>query len=196
MIEQKNKPVRKFAGKVASRHKQKGELSMIEAGAVMAGAALVALAVYAGGKYVLDLIHSSQFKSEVQMFHTGILNATQNDSDFSAETLQILAQNHAFDAAGSRLATDKSSVKGLFNSTLTVSIGTLVTASDTIILSYPVPATVCSMSAAAISTVYTQVSINGTLVSGPATPFLSSAAATACASAGATATLSLYTSRT
>ena len=49
MIEQKNKPVRRFAGKVASRHKQKGELSMIEAGAVMAGAALVALAVYAGG---------------------------------------------------------------------------------------------------------------------------------------------------
>ena len=196
MIEQKNKPVRKFAGKVASRHKQKGELSMIEAGAVMAGAALVALAVYAGGKYVLDLIHSSQFKSEVQMFHTGILNATQNDSDFSAETLQILAQNHAFDAAGSRLATDKSSVKGLFNSTLTVSIGTLVTASDTIILSYPVPATVCSMSAAAISTVYTQVSINGTLVSGPATPFLSSAVATACASAGATATVALYASRT
>ena len=196
MIEQKNKPVRRFAGKVASRHKQKGELSMIEAGAVMAGAALVALAVYAGGKYVLDLIHSSQFKSEVQMFHTGILNATQNDSDFSAETLQILAQNHAFDAAGSRLATDKSSVKGLFNSTLTVSIGTLVTASDTIILSYPVPATVCSMSAAAISTVYTQVSINGTLVSGPATPFLSSAAATACASAGATATVALYASRT
>ena len=196
MIEQKNKPVRRFAGKVASRHKQKGELSMIEAGAVMAGAALVALAVYAGGKYVLDLIHSSQFKSEAQMFHTGILNATQNDSDFSAETLQILAQNHAFDAAGSRLATEKSSVKGLFNSTLTVSIGTLVTASDTIILSYPVPATVCSMSAAAISTVYTQVSINGTLVSGPATPFLSSAAATACASAGATATVALYASRT
>lgn len=196
MIEQKNKPVRKFAGKVASRHKQKGELSMIEAGAVMAGAALVALAVYAGGKYVLDLIHSSQFKSEVQMFHTGILNATQNDSDFSAETLQILAQNHAFDAAGSRLATDKSAVKGLFNGTLGITIGTLVTASDSIVLSYPVPATVCSMSAAAISTVYTQVSINGSVVSAPTTPFLSSAAATACASAGATATLSLYTSRT
>lgn len=196
MIEQKNKPVRRFAGKVASRHKQKGELSMIEAGAVMAGAALVALAVYAGGKYVLDLIHSSQFKSEAQMFHTGILNATQNDSDFSAETLQILAQNHAFDAAGSRLATDKSAVKGLFNGTLGITIGTLVTASDSIVLSYPVPATVCSMSAAAISTVYTQVSINGSVVSAPTTPFLSSAAATACASAGATATLSLYTSRT
>ncbi|WP_213766519.1 hypothetical protein [Caballeronia sp. dw_19] len=196
MIEQKDKPRRTFAGKVASRRKQKGELSMIEAGAVMAGAALVALAVYAGGKYVLDLIHANQFKSEVQMFHTGILNATQNDSDFSAETLQILAQNHAFDAAGSRLATDKSAVKGLFNGALEISIGTLVTASDSIVLAYPVPSTVCSMSAAAVSTVYTQVSINGTVVSAPATPFLSSTAATACASNGSTATLSLYTSRT
>ena len=194
MIEKKS--LRKFARKVASRHSQKGELSMIEAGAVMAGAAILAIAVIAGGKYVLDLIHSSQFKSEAQMFHTGILNATQNDSDFSAETLQILAQNHAFDAAGSRLATDKSAVKGLFNSTLSVSIGTLVTASDSIILTYPVPATVCSMSVAALTTVYTQVSVNGTIVSAPATPFTSGSAATTCASAGATATLALYTSRT
>jgi hypothetical protein len=194
MIEKKS--LRKYARKVASRHSQKGELSMIEAGAVMAGAAILAIAVIAGGKYVLDLIHSSQFKSEAQMFHTGILNATQNDSDFSAETLQILSQNHAFDAAGSRLATDKSAVKGLFNSTLSVSIGTLVTASDSIILTYPVPATVCSMSVAALTTVYTQVSVNGTIVSAPATPFSSGAAATTCASAGATATLALYTSRT
>src|ERR1700686_5206978 len=119
MIEKKS--LRKFARKVASRHSQKGELSMIEAGAVMAGAAILAMAVIAGGKYVLDMIHSSQFKSEAQMFHSGILNATQNDSDFSAETLQ----NRAFDAAGSRLATDKSSLKGLFNSTLSISIGTL-----------------------------------------------------------------------
>src|SRR5471032_1084067 len=192
MIEQKTKPVRKFAGRVASRHKQKGELSMIEAGAVMAGAALVALAVYAGYRYVFDLIHASQFKSEAQMFHTGILNATQNDADFSAETLQILAQNHAFDVAGSRLAADKSAIKGLFNGTLGIAIGTLVTASDSIILTYPVPATVCSMSAAAMSTVYTQVSINGTVVSAPATAFSSAAAATACASNGSTATLSLY----
>ena len=59
--------------KIARAKKQSGELSMIEAGAVMAGAALLALAVYAGGKYVLDLIHSSQFKSEAQMFHTGDL---------------------------------------------------------------------------------------------------------------------------
>lgn len=194
MIEKKS--LRRYARKVASRHSQKGELSMIEAGAVMAGAAILAIAVIAGGKYVLDLIHSSQFKSEAQMFHTGILNATQNDSDFSAETLQILAQNHAFDAAGSRLATDKSAVKGMFNSTLSVSIGTLVTASDSLILTYPVPATVCSMSVAALTTVYTEVSVNGTVVSAPGTPFTSSAAGTTCASAGATATLALYTSRT
>jgi hypothetical protein len=196
MIEQKKKSLRKYARKVASRHSQKGELSMIEAGAVMAGAAILAIAVIAGGKYVLDMIHSSQFKSEAQMFHSGILNATQNDSDFSAETLQILAQNRAFDSAGSRLATDKSSVKGLFNSTLSISIGTLVTASDSIILTYPVPASVCSMSVAALATVYTQVSVNGTIVSAPGTTFTSSAAATTCASAGATATLALYTSRT
>ncbi|WP_250507985.1 hypothetical protein [Caballeronia sp. GAFFF3] len=44
--------------KIARAKKQSGELSIIEAGAVMAGAALLALAVYAGGKYVLDLIHS------------------------------------------------------------------------------------------------------------------------------------------
>jgi hypothetical protein len=194
MIEKKS--LCRYARKVASRHSQKGELSMIEAGAVMAGAAILAIAVIAGGKYVLDLIHSSQFKSEAQMFHTGILNATQNDSDFSAETLQILAQNHAFDAAGSRLATDKSAVKGMFNSTLSVSIGTLVTASDSLILTYPVPATVCSMSVAALATVYTEVSVNGTIVSAPGTPFTSSAAGTTCASAGATATLALYTSRT
>ncbi|MEA3099450.1 hypothetical protein [Caballeronia mineralivorans] len=190
------KSLRKYARKVASRHSQKGELSMIEAGAVMAGAAILAIAVIAGGKYVLDMIHSSQFKSEAQMFHSGILNATQNDSDFSAETLQILAQNRAFDSAGSRLATDKSSVKGLFNSTLSISVGTLVTASDSIILTYPVPASVCSMSVAALATVYTQVSVNGTIVSAPGTAFTSSAAATTCASAGATATLALYTSRT
>lgn len=34
--------------KIARAKKQSGELSMIEAGAVMAGAALLALAVYAG----------------------------------------------------------------------------------------------------------------------------------------------------
>jgi len=39
---------------IARAKKQSGELSMIEAGAVMAGAALLALAVYAGGKYVGD----------------------------------------------------------------------------------------------------------------------------------------------
>jgi hypothetical protein len=181
---------------IARRTKQSGELSMIEAGAVMAGAALLALAVYAGGKYVLDLIHSSQFKSEAQMFHTGILNATQNDADFSAETLQILAQNHAFDSAGSRVSTDKSTIKGLFNGTLSTSVGTLVTANDSLILTYPVTETICSLSVAALSTVYTQVSVNGTVVASPTVPFSASTAATSCSSAGATASLQLYTTRT
>ncbi len=123
---------------IAREKKQSGELSMIEAGAVMAGAALLALAVYAGGKYVLDLIRSSQFKSEAQMFHTGVLNADQNDAYSSAETLTILAQNHAFDSAGSRVASDKSAVKGMFNGTVTAAAGTLVTSNDSVV-SRPTP---------------------------------------------------------
>ncbi|WP_250537142.1 hypothetical protein [Caballeronia sp. AZ10_KS36] len=182
--------------KSARATKQSGELSMIEAGAVMAGAALLSLAVYAGGKYVLDLIHSSQFKSEAQMFHTGILNATQNDADFSAETLTVLAQNHAFDSAGSRVASDHSSVKGMFNGTVTASIGTLVTSNDSLILTYPVTSTVCSLAAAALITVYTQVTVNGTTIFSPTTTFNPQTVATACASNGSMASMALWTTRT
>ncbi|MDR5776329.1 MULTISPECIES: hypothetical protein [unclassified Caballeronia] len=182
--------------KMARATKQSGELSMIEAGAVMAGAALLALAVYAGGKFVLDLIHSSQFKSEAQMFHTGILNATQNDADFSAETLTVLAQNHAFDSAGSRVASDKSSVKGMFNGTVTAAVGTLVTSNDSLVLTYPVTSTVCSLSAAALVTVYTQVTVNGTTIFSPTTTFNPSTVATACASNGSMASMALWTTRT
>jgi hypothetical protein len=181
---------------IARAKKQSGELSMIEAGAVMAGAALLALAVYAGGKYVLDLIRSSQFKSEAQMFHTGVLNATQNDADFSAETLTILAQNHAFDSAGSRVASDKSSVKGMFNGTVTAAVGTLVTSNDSVVLTYPVTSTVCSLSVAALITVYTQVTVNGTTVFSPTTAFSPATAATACASNGAMASVALWATRT
>jgi hypothetical protein len=169
---------------------------MIEAGAVMAGAAVLALAVYAGGKYVLNLIHASQFKSEAQMFHTGILNATQNDADFSAETLTVLSQNHAFDSAGSRVASDNSSVKGMFNGTVTAAVGTLVTSNDALILTYPVTSTVCSLSAAALVTVYTQVTVNGTTIFSPTTTFNPSTVATACASNGAMASMALWTTRT
>ncbi|SAK73731.1 hypothetical protein AWB80_04159 [Caballeronia pedi] len=181
---------------IARAKKQSGELSMIEAGAVMAGAALLALAVYAGGKYVLDLIHSSQFKSEAQMFHTGILNATQNDADFSSETLTVLAQNHAFDSAGSRVALDKSAVKGMFNGTVTAAVGTLVTSNDSLILTYPVTSTVCSLSAAALITVYTQVTVNGTTIFSPTVTFNPQTVATACASNGAMASMGLWTTRT
>ncbi|KXU94877.1 hypothetical protein CR51_26090 [Caballeronia megalochromosomata] len=182
--------------KIARAKKQSGELSMIEAGAVMAGAALLALAVYAGGKYVLDLIHSSQFKSEAQMFHTGILNATQNDADFSSETLTVLAQNHAFDSAGSRVASDKSAVKGMFNGTVTAAVGTLVTSNDSLILTYPVTSTVCSLSAAALITVYTQVTVNGTTIFSPTVTFNPQTVAAACASNGAMASMGLWTTRT
>ena len=178
------------------RRKQSGELSLIEAGAYMAGAALLAIAVIKGGAYVYTLIKSQQFTSEAQMFHTGILNATQNDADFSAETLTTLATNRAFDSAGSRLASDRSSLKGIFNQPVTIAVGTLSTANDSLIMSYQVPAAVCSMSVAALTNTYSQVAANGTTLSGPTTTFSSTTAGTACAAGGAYATLQLYTSRT
>ncbi|MGF6637109.1 hypothetical protein [Paraburkholderia tuberum] len=182
--------------RMGRRKKQSGELSLIEAGAYMAGAALLAIAVIKGSTYVYTLIKSSEFTSEAQMFHTGILNATQNDADFSAETLTTLATNRAFDSAGTRLASDKSSLKGIFNQAVTVSVGTLSTANDSLILNYQVPAAVCAMSVAALTNTFSQVGANGTTLSGPTTTFSSTTAGTACASAGAYATLQLYTSRT
>ncbi|TFE36971.1 hypothetical protein E2553_36955 [Paraburkholderia dipogonis] len=182
--------------RMGRRKKQSGELSLIEAGAYMAGAALLAIAVIKGSTYVYTLIKSSEFTSEAQMFHTGILNATQNDADFSAETLTTLATNRAFDSAGARLASDRSSLKGIFNQAVTVSVGTLSTANDSLILSYQVPAAVCAMSIAALTNTFSQVGANSTTLSGPTTTFSSTTAGTACASAGAYATLQLYTSRT
>ncbi|MCC8397254.1 hypothetical protein LJ656_32285 [Paraburkholderia sp. MMS20-SJTR3] len=182
--------------RMARRKKQSGELSLIEAGAYMAGAALLAIAVIKGSAYVYTLIKSQQFTSEAQMFHTGILNATQNDADFSSETLTTLAKNRAFDSAGSRLASDNSSLKGIFNQPVLVSVGTLSTANDSLILSYQVPAAVCAMSIAALTNTFSQVGANSTTLAGPTTTFNSSTAGTACASAGAYATLQLYTSRT
>ncbi|MGF6969627.1 hypothetical protein OKW43_006722 [Paraburkholderia sp. WC7.3g] len=182
--------------RMGRRKKQSGELSLIEAGAYMAGAALLAIAVIKGSTYVYTLIKSSEFTSEAQMFRTGILNATQNDADFSAETLTTLATNRAFDSAGTRLASDKSSLKGIFNQAVTVSVGTLSTANDSLILSYQVPAAVCAMSVAALTNTFSQVGANSTTLSGPTTTFSSTTAGTACASAGAYATLQLYTSRT
>jgi hypothetical protein len=178
------------------RRKQSGELSLIEAGAYMAGAALLAIAVIKGGNYVYSLIRSSQFTNEAQMFHTGMLNATQNDADFSNETLTTLATNRAFDSAGSRLASDNSSLKGIFNLPVTISVGTLSASNDSLIMSYQVPSAICSMSVAALTNTYSQVAANGTTLSGPTTTFSSQTAGTACQSAGAYATLQLYTSRT
>lgn len=182
--------------RMGRRRKQSGELSLIEAGAYMAGAALLAIAVIKGAAYVYTTIKASQFTSEAQMFHTGILNATQNDADFSAETLTTLATNRAFDAAGTRLSSDKSSLKGIFNQPVTISVGTLSTASDSLIMSYQVPAAVCAMSVAALTATYSQVAANSQTLSGPTTTFSSATAGTACDSAGAYATLTLYTSRT
>jgi hypothetical protein len=108
----------------------------------------------------------------------------------------VLAQNHAFDSAGSRVASDKSAVKGMFNGTVTAAVGTLVTSNDSLILTYPVTSTVCSLSAAALITVYTQVTVNGTTIFSPTVTFNPQTVATACASNGAMASMGLWTTRT
>jgi hypothetical protein len=181
--------------KLGRRRRQSGELSMIEGAAVMAAAALLALLAYAGGKFVMDRVHASQFKSEAQLFHTGILDATANDTDFSAETLKTLSQNHAFDSAGSRVASGGSGVTGMFGGAVTAATGTVINTNDALVLTYPVPATVCSLSVAAIANAYTEVTVNGTTIASPSTTFSSSTGATACTSAGATATIAMYTTR-
>ena len=180
---------------MARRRRQTGELSMIEAGAVLAGAALLGLLAVVGGHFVMDRIHAMQFKSEANMFHSGVLDATSTDTDFSNETLATLVQNHAFDEAGSRVSSSSGTVTGLFGGSVTADPGTIATADDSMVVTYPVPATVCSLSMAALSSTYTMVTVNGTTVFGPNTPFSSATSAAACESAGTTATVGMYSTR-
>ncbi|WP_321853340.1 type 4 pilus major pilin [Paraburkholderia tropica] len=175
--------------------KQTGELSLIEAGAVLGAAALLSLALFYGVPFVRNMVQSSTFKSEVGMFHTGIQNATSNDADFSSETLSTLAQNHAFDAAGARVSSDYSTVTGIFGGQVTAEPGTVTSSNDAIVTSYPVPKAVCSMALSAVVNIFTEVSVNGTVVSGPSTTFSSATAGSACASGGDTATVAMYTTR-
>lgn len=180
---------------MARRRRQSGELSMIEGGAVLAGAALLALLAVAGGHFIMDRIHALQFKSEASNFHSGILDATANDVDFSGETLTTLVQNHAFDAAGARASAANGTVTGLFGGAVTGAPATISTTDDSMLTTYPVPATVCSLSAAALTHVYTMITVNGTTIFGPNTPFSSATSATACASAGAIASVGMFTTR-
>lgn len=179
----------------ARRRKQAGELSIVEAGAVLGAAALLALVAYLAVPFVRSMVQSAHFKSEAAMFHTGIQNATQNDADFSAETLESLAENHAFDSAGTRLASDKSAVQGLFGGDVTAEPGKVSNANDAVVVSYPVPASVCSMSVSALANVFPELSVNGTTVFSPTTSFDSATAGTACNSAGEIATVEMYTTR-
>jgi hypothetical protein len=143
----------------------------------------------------MDRIHASQFKSEAQLFHTGILDATANDTDFSEETLQTLAQNHAFDSAGGRVSNGGNGVIGMFGGNVTAAPGTINSANDSMVTTYPVPSTVCSLSVAALANAYTQIIVNGTTISGPSLTFNSGTAAAACTSAGATASIEMFTTR-
>jgi hypothetical protein len=181
--------------RAAAKKKQKGELSLIEAGAVLGAMALLALGIYLGVPFVRNMVQARSFTSEATMFHTGIQAATVNDADFSGESLTSLAQNHAFDSAGARLSSDKSSVTGIFGGQVTSVPGTVTNTNDAIVTSYPVPAAVCSMSVASLANTYTKLTINGTVISAPGTTFNSANAGNACSSAGQVATLQLYTTR-
>lgn len=178
--------------RMGRRRRQSGELSLIEGAAVMAGAALLSLVVYQGRGFVMDRIHAHQFKSEAQLFRSGIQDATSSDTDFSTETQQTLAQNHAFDSAGSRVNTTSGALTGIFGGAVTAATGTIAATDDAMILTYPVPATVCSLAAGAVAGAYTKVTINGTTVSDPNTPFDGATVGAACKSAGATATVAMY----
>ncbi|WP_175784980.1 type 4 pilus major pilin [Burkholderia ambifaria] len=190
----KNTPIQRTNpySRIVRRRKEKGELSMIEAAAVMAGAALLALIVYQGRGYVMDRIHAHQFKSEAQLFRSGIQDATSADIDFSGESLTTLAQNHAFDSAGSRINVASGTLTGIFGGSVSAVPGTVASANDAMVLTYPVPATVCTLAAGAIAGAYTMVKVNNTTVSGPSTTFNGTTVGQACASAGATASIAMY----
>ncbi|MGF6472615.1 hypothetical protein QFZ89_007866 [Paraburkholderia youngii] len=178
--------------RMGRRRKQSGELSIIEGAAVMAGAALLALIVYEGRSFVMDRIHAHQFKSESQLFRSGIQDATASDTDFSAESLLTLAQNHAFDSAGSRVNKTSGTLTGIFGGSVTAAVATISTTDDAMVLTYPVPATVCSLAVGAVAGAYTKVTVNGTTVSDPNTTFSQTTAGTACSSSGATASIAMY----
>ncbi|WP_413231278.1 type 4 pilus major pilin [Paraburkholderia kirstenboschensis] len=178
--------------RMGRRRRQSGELSLIEGAAVMAGAALLALVVYQGRSFVMDRIHAHQFKSEAQLFRSGIQDATSSDVDFSSETQQTLAKNHAFDSANSRVNTSTGALTGIFGGAVTAVPGTIASTDDAMIVTYPVPSTVCSLSIGAVAGAYAKVTVNGTTVYDPNTPFGGATAGTACASAGATASIGMY----
>lgn len=181
--------------KMARLRKQSGELSMIEGAALMAGAALLATLAYAGGRFILDRVHASQFKTEAQLVHTGIIDAAANSVDFGSATLATLAAGRAFDSMGTRVAADGSAVTGLFGGAVTVAAGKITSNNDALIMTYPVPAAVCALSAAAVANTYTQVKVNDTIISSPTLVYTDATATTACKSAGGIANMALYTSK-
>ncbi|KGD55110.1 hypothetical protein DP49_1156 [Burkholderia pseudomallei] len=192
-INKMNTAKRLYIGK--GRRKQKGELSLVEAAGVMAAAALIALVVYMGRGYVMDRIHAMQFKSEAQYFVSGIQDATAGEIDFSGVTMLSLTQNRAFDTAGRRLNKTTGALTGIFGGAVTAAPATVTATNDAVAVTYPIPATVCTLAADSISEAYTQVKVNNTTISGPATTFNSGTAATACASAGATANVIMYATK-
>ena len=87
----------------------------------------------------MDRIHAHQFKSEAQLFRSGIQDATSADIDFSGESLTTLAQNHAFDSAGSRINVASGTLTGIFGGSGSAAPGTVSSANDAKVLTDPVP---------------------------------------------------------
>lgn len=181
---------------IGGKRKQKGELSMVEAGVVLGVAALLVLGVTVAGPYLRNFVQSLHFTSEVSHFHTGIQSATESDADFTGETMTTLAQNHAFDAAGSRVAQDFSAVTGIFGGQVTGAVGNVTNPNDAFILTYTVPSAVCAMAADKLASVFQQVDIGTTTVYSPTVPYVSSSSGAACSAVGvATVAIKLYTTR-
>lgn len=96
------------------RRWQKGELSLVESAGVLAAAALIALVAFMSRGFVMDRIHAMQFKSEAQIFRSGIQDATAGETDFSNVTMLSLTQNRAFDSAGRRLNKTSGALTGIY----------------------------------------------------------------------------------
>jgi hypothetical protein len=170
-----------------SRRRQKGELSLLEAGVWIAGAAITAIIAVKAGAFVLNAVRTNEFTSEVQSFKTGFVNATLNDTDFSSVTTQSMIANGAFDAVKSRISTDRTGVTGRWGGNLTAWGGQIFAPNDTLALSYPtVPASVCARALQTLAADFTDIRVNGTSVYGPGMPYNDQTVGSACQAGGNT----------
>jgi hypothetical protein len=170
-----------------SRRRQKGELSLLEAGVWIAGAAITAIIAVKAGAFVLNAVRTNEFTSEVQSFKTGLINATLNDADFSSITTTAMIANGAFDAVKSRISADRTTVTGRWGGLISVWSGGVFVNGDTIGMTYPtVPTSVCASALQTLAADFTQIKVNGTAVYGPSLPYNDQTVGSTCHSGGTT----------